>query len=366
MRKHHAANERIKRRYFTYLEEAHRMAESSVDQIAAAIARFEESTGYRDFKKFHIEQARKFKRQLQDHINPETGKPLAKATIHSRLMALKAFFKWLAGQPGYKSRITYSDADYFNTSANDGRVAKAVRQRAAPTLEQIRHTLFQMPTSTGIERRDRAVIAFALLSGARDNAIASLSLRHIDLARRVVDQDARDVRTKARKSFLSGFFPVGEDVEAIVADWIEELTTAHLFGPEDPLFPSTAVGLDGDGHFAAVGLSRQHWSNAASIRKIFKSAFESAGLPYFNPHSFRKTLAVLGERICATPEEFKAWSQNLGHEHVLTTFTSYGAVARDRQLDILERLSDAKEGETSAQSDELLRRRLEDLLKSTA
>ncbi len=35
MRKHHAANERIKRRYFTYLEEAHRMAESSVDQVAA-------------------------------------------------------------------------------------------------------------------------------------------------------------------------------------------------------------------------------------------------------------------------------------------------------------------------------------------
>jgi hypothetical protein len=35
-------------------------------------------------------------------------------------------------------------------------------------------------------------------------------------------------------------------------------------------------------------------------------------LPYFNPHSFRKTLALLGGRICKTPEEYKAWSQNLG------------------------------------------------------
>ena len=34
---------------------------------------------------------------------------------------------------------------------------------------------------------------------------------------------------------------------------------------------------------------------------------------------------------CKTPEEFKAWSQNLGHEKVLTTFTSYGAVAAHRQ-----------------------------------
>jgi integrase len=61
----------------------------------------------------------------------------------------------------------------------------------------------------------------------------------------------------------------------------------------------------------------------------------AAGLPYFHPHSFRHTLAALGERICKTPEEFKAWSQNLGHEKVLTTFTSYGAVTESRQGEIL-------------------------------
>jgi integrase len=55
---------------------------------------------------------------------------------------------------------------------------------------------------------------------------------------------------------------------------------------------------------------------------------QRADLPYFKPHSFRMTLAMLGERICPTPEAFKAWSQNLGHEHVLTTFTSYGNVAQ--------------------------------------
>ncbi|MEJ0092694.1 MAG: hypothetical protein WDN46_04465 [Methylocella sp.] len=59
-------------------------------------------------------------------------------------------------------------------------------------------------------------------------------------------------------------------------------------------------------------------SNATPIRAIFKKAFTAARLPYFNPHSFRKTLAQLGERICETPEAFKAWSQNLGHENVLT------------------------------------------------
>ena len=33
--------------------------------------------------------------------------------------------------------------------------------------------------------------------------------------------------------------------------------------------------------------------------------------------------------------EFKAWSQNLGHEKVPTTFLNYGSVACDRQGEIL-------------------------------
>src|SRR5262245_32771308 len=34
---------------------------------------------------------------------------------------------------------------------------------------------------------------------------------------------------------------------------------------------------------------------------------------------------------CKTPEEYKAWSHNLGHDHVLTTFSSYGDVSSYRQ-----------------------------------
>lgn len=339
------------------------MAEASIDQIAAAIAAFEKSSGYKDFRNFHIEQARKFKRHLLEYINPETGMGLAKSTIHSRLMAVKGLFKWLAGQPGYKSRIKYSDADYFNSSANDERVAKAVRERPVPTLDQILHVLRSMPSATVLERRDRALVAFTLLSGARDNAIASLRLRHVDLRARTVNQDAREVRTKARKTFVSVFFPVGDEVERIVSDWISELETDQLFGPADPLFPSTAIGLNDQGHFASIGLSRKNWSNAGPIRKIFRSAFENVGLPYFNPHAFRKTLVALGQSLCRTPEELKAWSQNLGHEDVLTTLRSYGAVAGIRQAEILANLRDAEQAD-QPRLDPQTRRALERLLRA--
>jgi integrase len=339
MARHHPLNERIKRQYLAYLKEVDGKAESTIDQAMAAIALFEESTGHRDFKKFHVEQARKFKRWLQDHVNPDTGKGFSLATIHGRQKALKAFFKWLACQPGYKSRIAYSDAEYFNTAGNDERVAKAEQPRAVPSLEQIEHALDALPTATVLARRDRAVFAFTLLSGARDDAIASMSLRHVDLDKRTVFHDARAVRTKRRKSFVSTFFPVGDDFECVVTAWISELQSDHLFGPDDPLFPATEIGLNAEGHFAPMGLSRRHWSNAATIRKIFRTAFESAGLPYFNPHSFRNTLTMLGQRICGGDiEAFKVWSQNLGHEKVLTTLTSYGVVSSERQAEVMENL----------------------------
>jgi hypothetical protein len=64
---------------------------------------------------------------------------LSKGTLYATLGALKRFFIWLAGQPGYKSRISYSDAEYFNLSAKATRIAKAHREERIPTLEQIRH-----------------------------------------------------------------------------------------------------------------------------------------------------------------------------------------------------------------------------------
>ena len=134
MRKHHPKNERIKRAYTLYLEEAERMAPKSVDQALAAIALFEASTAYKDFARFHIEQVRKFKRHLDEDLNPKTGRPIAKATSYARLKAVGRFIRWLAGRPGYRSRITYSDADYFNPSAHDARIATATRQRPAPSI----------------------------------------------------------------------------------------------------------------------------------------------------------------------------------------------------------------------------------------
>jgi integrase len=342
---HNPNNERVKRRYFTYLKEAGRQSEPSVDAVAKALARFEEYTKFRDFGAFHFEQAIGFKRRLAEQQSRATGLKLSKATMHATLAQLRRFFLWLAGQPGYKSKLKYGEADYFNLSEKDTRVATARREKSYPTVEQVKHVLELMPSSSDVGRRNRALLAFTLLTGARDSAIASMKLKHIDLAAGTVLQDAREVKTKFSKTFTTAFFPVGSEVRRIVDEWVRYLRVEKTWGNDDPLFPATLVVVGPRLHFEAAGLKREHWSSAGPIRAIFREAFEAAGLSYFNPHSLRNTLVQLGEQLCRTPEEFKAWSQNLGHEKVLTTFNSYGHVALQRQGEILRALGDPRPAE---------------------
>lgn len=306
-RKFTEENERIKRQYLHYMREAKQCDTTTVDKAAEAILRFERSTGFKAFKLFHIEQAVTFKRQLDAEKSARTGQPLAKATISGTLRAVKAFVQWLAGQPGYKSRITYADAEYFNMSAKDTRIAHAERDTPFPTVEQCRHAFGLMPSATPIERRNKALFAFLMLTGARDGAIASLRLKHVDLVQCCVYQDARDVRTKFAKTFTTWFFPVDAAYLQVFRDWVAFLRQDQLFGHADALFPKPLMGLH-NGGFACLGLSREIYGNAGKIREVTKSAFTSAGLPAFGPHSFRKTLGILANDHCRTPEQFKAWS----------------------------------------------------------
>lgn len=338
MRKVCEENERLKREYFHFLRHAGGQSEQSIDKVAAALVRFEASTGYRPFRSFHVDQAVAFKNALSRAKSPATGKPLSKATASAMLRSVKAYFRWLALRPGYKSRIRLSDTDYFNLPFKDEAIAHARRDLPFPSIEQALHAFRKMPEATDIELRDKALFGFLLLTGVRVAAAASLKLRHIDLVEGQVFQDAREVKTKASKTLYTTFFPVADDVRMCFERWVVRLREDLLFGPRDPLFPRTALSHGPSRQFTAAGMTRAHWSTSAPIRKIVGDAFEQAGLPRFGSHAFRKTLEQWGSTRYITPEAFKAFSQNLGHQSVLTTFTSYGQVSRGRQAEIIRGL----------------------------
>ena len=193
--------------------------------------------------------------------------------------------------------------------------------------------------------RDRALVAFTALTAARAGALASFQLGHVNLGGDCVEQDARIVRTKFAKTFRTYFMPIGGEALAIVTDWISELQQDHLWGPADPLFPATSIGLGETGGFIATGIARHGWAGTQPIRDIFRRAFEAAGLPYFHPHLFRKTLVRHAMTLDLSPEAMKAWSQNLGHNDVLTTFTSYGNVPAHRQGELIKSAAQVQAGD---------------------
>lgn len=349
MKKHNESNERVKREYFQYLKEAQRYGEHSVDAVAKAISRFEEYNRFRDFKAFHFEQAIAFKRHLVEQTSQRGTGKLSKSTVVSTLLALRKFFFWLASQPNYRSRISFSDPDYFNPSDRDVAIALGKRPRLVPSLEMIQHTLRSMPSGTVIERRDRALMAFITLSGCRDKAAVTVKLKHVSLREQFVLLDAREVDTKFAKTITTYFFPVGDEPLNYFIDWIAELTSVHLWGPDDPLFPATRVARGVDEQFGATGIERRHWSNAGPVRRIFKAAFSNARVPYYQPHTLRHMLTRLGLARCRTPEELKAWSQNLGHEQVMTTLASYGHLEEYRQGEIIKAL-----GQPAAADEQLM------------
>ena len=344
MRPRGISNQRIKRKYLDYLKEARGQGDATISHVAKSLSRFEESTRRKEFRRFHREQVMAFKDKLRASVNVRTGKPLSKSTVHAVLRDLRAFFFWLAREPGFSSHIAYSDADYFNPSAKEVGVANARREKRVPTLDQVRHVISAMSAQTPLERRDRALVAFTMLTGARVSALASFRLQHVDLADGFVDQDARAVRTKGAKTFRTYFMLVDERALSIVSEWIHELESEHLLGPNDPLFPSTKVGIDAKGEFAPVGISRDGWASSEPVREIFRRAFAAAGIPYFNPHSFRDMLVRHAMKFNLSPEAMKAWSQNLGHAEVLTTLSSYGAVPLSRQGELIKWLNCATEG----------------------
>jgi len=330
-------NLRVKRKYLVWMKEAKGLSEKSTDKAASSISTYEAFLAGRDFRAFNAELVRSFKRHLTSMKNKNTGANISQVTVNGVLRDLKAFFLFLADQPGYKSKLTHSEAAYFSTELKSERATRGGLWKPHPSPQQSRHVLAQMPANTVIQRRDRALLAFLFLTGSREGAAITIRLQHVDLKTGCVHFDGRSVDTKFGKSFTTSFFPFGGEAEDILSGWVGELQNQHLFGRSDTLFPKTKVGLGPERKFAAIGITREPWSGPSTAAKIFKKAFTDAGFPPFTPHLVRNMIMELANDFCRTPEEFKAWSQNIGHEDVLMSFRSYGSVATGRQMDLFTR-----------------------------
>jgi site-specific recombinase XerD len=331
-------NERIKRAYVIWLREARGFSDSTIVAIERAISLWEEFSCYEDFAKYNQSKAVRFKEWLTERarINGIAGD----VTAYHTLRHLKSFFQWLSTQPGFKSRIELDSVSYLSLDKKKVRELMTPKSRDYPWLEYVKSLVSSIDVLTEIDQRDRALIAFLLLSGMRDRAVATLPLGCFELEKLEVSQHpSKGVQTKFGKPMTTYLWKFDEELLSCVLTWPEHLKKERLFGAGDPLFPrSRLVQNPVSLTFNANSVEPVFWKGSGPIREILRNRASRAGLKYYNPHSFRHAASHLALSYCRTPEDFRAVSQNLGHEYIGTTILTYGRLDQFRVAEVISRM----------------------------
>lgn len=279
-------------------------------------------------------------------VPPKQG-GFSASTIRHRASHLAAFFKWLAKQEGYR-RLSTTLPEYFALPRQKMAKVLARADRSYPSMEEAQAMVHSMPSVTRAQRRDRALVACAFLTGLRAAALSSMRLKHIDCEAETAVQDAREMRAKNGKSFPIRWFPVPGEISQVVVQWKQELKGTD-FGPEDALFPDSKYLSAPKAGTAPVPIL----GSTGVVNKAFRIASHGVGKAY-SPHSARHCLKALGDQLCNRPEERKAWSLNLGHESMVITEAHYGKMTEATRMQVLGTIK--QKDETSDDEKELMLR----------
>lgn len=325
---------------------AGRYDSKTVDAHLASIRDFEDFFQGQCFSLTKDRDIGKYRRQLLEKgETPQNEGGLSASTIRHRASHLTAFFKWLGKQEGYR-RLSSNLPEYFALPRQKMAKVLARPDKAYPSIEQALVMIQSMPTCTRGQRRDQAIVACAFLTGLRAAALSTIRLKHMDCVAKMAVQDAREMRAKNGKSFVIRWFPVPEAFHDVVAEWKGELVNGG-FDSDDALFPDTKylsgpkTGIETIPPLQANGV----------VNRAFQVASKGLGKP-FSPHSARHCLKALGDKLCTSAEERRAWSLNLGHESVVITEMHYGKMTDGTRLQVLSSIK--KKNQTSDDEKELM------------
>lgn len=318
-------NELAKRRFYEYLKGGKGFADDSVRKFAEAIAQWQNFSEQDDFSNFTKEKAMAFRDWLKTRDTKTDAGHLSMATQYNYLRRVKRFFKWLSEQSDYRQRVRKTDVDFLRLSQKDARIATSGTTKRMPTFDEVKQIIESIEVKNEIDMRDRAIISFALITGMRISAIATLKMKNFDKENKIIDQNPGDgVLTKNSKKILTTFFPIGwSEPERYFMEWYDHLLEKGAKS-DNPIFPSTLKGFSNKSDYSKTLVSDDLWSSSGGARKVFEKRCVNAGLHYFHPHSFRHLIVSMMSKTRLTEEEKRAISMNLGHDNVGTTFGSYG------------------------------------------
>jgi integrase len=346
-------NERLKRRYLKYMQLAKRYSDDTICAHERAVEQWEIYTCHRDFRRITAKQAGGFSDWLIGLSNK--GRLLSAATRCQFVRLVRTFYLWLATQPGRNSKSIIDAVGYLTVERETMAEANSPGRRRVPTLAYVKALADSITVGNEVDARDKALVAFLLLSGARASAVATLSLGCFDRDKLVVYQDPRrGVKTKNRKFIRTTLVPFDQSLLTYFLTWVDYLRQDKLYGDEAPLFPRTKVAQTAKClSFEAAGIEPEFWADGCRIDHIIKERAHKAGLEPYDCHSFRHTHVQLAFSKGRSGEELKAISQNIGHEHFATTASVYSHLDEDKVTEIIGSLNFEPTRETNLSHEQL-------------
>lgn len=314
--------------------------DQTISQCILAIHEFEIATNFKDFKQFNQDIAIEFKEHLNNKKNKRTGENISKSFYIHALNHLKEVFEWLISFKEY-SHIKKSDINFLQPTQNDINTALSTKFQPSYLISDILSTIRNMPNSTLIEMRDKAMISLCLLTTPRISALRTAKICSINFLKEytawVFEQDPKKgVATKNRKYILSFFMGHSQDIIDNILNWHQYLIE-NGFKDNDPLFPQFNPTFTKEGN-NTLEITHNMIKDDGWIRiNIFKKTFQNNNLKYIHPHNFRHSVARAMKKLPNAIYLSIALAENDGQKNGMSVLhSSYGGDYMNERAELMK------------------------------
>jgi integrase/recombinase XerD len=166
-----------------------------------------------------------YQRHLYHHRKPD-GRPLSFRSQHSRLVPVRALFKWLARQ----NVLLYNPASELELPRLEHRLPKHVL-----TAREAEAVLAQPDTNDPLGARDRAILETLYSTGMRRMEVAHLGLYDLDLERGTL-------MVRLGKGKKDRMVPIGDRATAWIEKYRAEVRPQLVMEPDEGVLFLTADG----------------------------------------------------------------------------------------------------------------------------
>jgi integrase/recombinase XerD len=247
------------------------------------------------------------------------------------------FFDWAKREYHHEFRgISTSWIDSLQVRRSKRAGSRLVR-RQFWTLEDVKKVL-AIPAETLRVKRDKAALAFIYLSAMRGGAFVTLPIEAVDIANKRIQQlPELGVKTKNSKAAITTLLPIPDLLE-VAAEWDAHVRSIAVNGqvPWYPRLSSDGMKIMADDQINEVQITGRRSALYSGLQELC----QLAGIEWKSPHKIRHGHGVYGVKHAKTMAEFKAFSQNMMHDTVVTTDKTYGRLAEEDIADIIGTFTD--------------------------